>query len=158
MNVAMDMDMPTTTAMDMPMDTSTSMTGDMDGMTMSMADMIMVFFTSYTTPLFSASWNPTSEGQYAGTCIFLIVLAFALRFMLAVKPILEARFWSSNIKRDSDGDGLLEHDEVYNKNDTAQVVAVARRDFSRRWSGWRVGPSAARATYELAIAGVGYLL
>lgn len=33
------------------------------------------FFNSQTTPLFSSSWVPSTTGQYAGTCIFLILFA-----------------------------------------------------------------------------------
>ena len=42
-------------------------------------------FTSSTTPLFSMSWTPNTEGQYAGTCIFLIIFAAIFRGLLAIR-------------------------------------------------------------------------
>lgn len=65
------------------MDTSTS--------TSSMS-MMMVFTNSHTTPLYSASWTPNSAGSYAGTCIFLIVLASILRCAIAFKSIVEKQW------------------------------------------------------------------
>lgn len=37
-------------------------------------------------------------------------------------------------------------------------VGQVRYDFSSRWAEWRVNAAAGRATYELLVAGVGYLL
>lgn len=155
----MQMDMGTGTSTG-AMATSTAMSSDMDGtsMAMGMSDMIMAFFTSYRTPLFSATWTPESEGQYAGTCIFLITLAFILRLLLAFKPLIESRVWSAHMRRHGDGDRLLAQQDSYDKRDPAQLVAAIGGEFGSRWRGWRVGPSAARATYELLIAGIGYLL
>lgn len=53
----------------------------------------MVFTTSHTTPLYSNGWTPSSAGGYAGTCIFLVILAIVLRSLFAVKGVLEQR-WS----------------------------------------------------------------
>ncbi|KAF3805409.1 hypothetical protein GCG54_00008640 [Colletotrichum gloeosporioides] len=144
----MDMNMATTTAMAMA--TSTSMS---DSMSMSMEDMTMTFFESFTSPLYSTSWSPTTKGQYAGTCIFLISLACILRLLLALKPILEERFWRNYPVYESDK-ALGQHGDV----DPGAGVAVVRRDICSRWRGWRAGASAARATYEVIIGGVGYLL
>ncbi|KAF2170464.1 hypothetical protein M409DRAFT_64196 [Zasmidium cellare ATCC 36951] len=47
--------------------------------------MAMTFFTATNTPLFSFSWIPDTTGQYAGTCIFLIVLAAIFRALLAMR-------------------------------------------------------------------------
>ncbi|KAF9875226.1 low affinity copper transporter [Colletotrichum karsti] len=144
----MDMNMPTTTAMAMA--TSTSTSDSMSGMSMSMEDMTMTFFEAFKTPLYSTKWTPTSEGEYAGTCIFLIALACILRLLLALKPILEERFWRNYPVYESD----KQHGDV----DPGMGAAVVRRDLVGRWRGWRAGASAARATYEVIIGGVGYLL
>jgi hypothetical protein len=61
--------------------------------TMNMQRMMMVFYTSVDTPLYSSSWAPASVGSYAGTCIFLIILTMLLRFLTAWKAVLERR-WS----------------------------------------------------------------
>ncbi|OJI84636.1 hypothetical protein ASPTUDRAFT_188744 [Aspergillus tubingensis CBS 134.48] len=95
--------------------------------------MTMVFFTSTTTPLYSNGWTPSNTGQYAGTCIFLIALAVMLRLLLALKPILETRFWNDGILRSSP-------------------------DHPPRRTRRAINPAARRATLELVIAGVGYLL
>lgn len=141
-----------------------SSTSDMGGhnmgdMTMSMADMAMTFFTSSTTPLFSDDWTPSNLGQYAGTCIFLIILASILRFLLALRPLLEVRFWrktaaATAVIKEEEQDG---EDRLLNAR-PGQALTALRRDVGRRWSGWRVDTAAWRATYELLIAAAGYLL
>jgi len=47
--------------------------------------MSMTFFYSIVTPLFSNTWTPATTGQYAGTCIFLIVLAAVHRSLVAFR-------------------------------------------------------------------------
>ncbi|KAM4063793.1 ctr copper transporter family protein [Hirsutella rhossiliensis] len=158
---AMNMAMTTGTQnMAMPSSTGASGMGDMSGHgmsgMMSMADMMMVFFTSFQTPLYSTAWTPTTQGEYAGTCIFLIALACILRFMLALRPILEARFWRNGHLFHPNGDPLLEAlDEQKTPGRRLQTV---RHDIAGQWSGWRASAAAARATFEVLIAGVGYLL
>ncbi|KAJ5652332.1 ctr copper transporter family domain-containing protein [Penicillium longicatenatum] len=149
---SMSMATATTTAMSMATTSSSSM--DMDSsMTMSMSEMSMTFFTSFKTPLYSESWTPTSKGIYAGTCIFLIVLAVIMRVLIAVRPILEGRVWTDGISHA--GDPLIgEHDYQKNISGTQQSI----HEIGRRWSRWRVNPAAGRATYEVILAGVAYLL
>ena len=60
--------------------------------------MVMVFTTSHHTPLYANSWTPESGGAYAGTCIFLLVLAMIFRSLLALKTILEFR-WSASARQ-----------------------------------------------------------
>lgn len=118
-----------------------------------MSDMAMTFFTSFKTPLYADAWTPTSQGRYAGTCIFLIVLAIILRVLVAVRPIFEGRLWT---------DGAHHSVEAHVKPDEPQRrVSGVRQSFQeigRRWSRWRVNPAAGRATYELIVAGIAYLL
>lgn len=59
--------------------------------------MDMVFTNSHTTPLYSTSWTPSTEGQYAGTCIFLVLLGMTLRLLFAGKSLLEQR-WANQAR------------------------------------------------------------
>ncbi|KAI7385574.1 hypothetical protein KC328_g10266, partial [Hortaea werneckii] len=92
----MDMSsMSTTTSMSMtPMPTSTSSSdSSMSGMDMSSGGgMAMAFTNSHTTMLFSHAWQPKTSGAYAGTCIFLIVLAIISRLMLAYRHFIEQKW------------------------------------------------------------------
>ncbi|CAG9975591.1 unnamed protein product [Clonostachys byssicola] len=162
------MNMATTTAagmsmsMDMPAATSTSSMsmGDSDeSMMMSMADMTMTFFDSIKTPLFSNAWAPTTTGQYAGTCIFLIFLAGIFRVLIAFRPVLEASVWRGSRSvvgthspgEDADKSGLPRYPSQYG-------WITFRSELRRRWTGWRASAATGRACYELVIAGIGYLL
>ncbi|KZL77843.1 low affinity copper transporter, partial [Colletotrichum tofieldiae] len=153
----MDMDHATTTVMAMATSTSAA-SGDMSSgsMSMSMADMAMTFFEAVKTPLYSDAWTPGNEGQYAGTCIFLVVLASILRLLLAVKPVLEERFWRNLPTYDTDKDA--ESSPYVESVEPGKAGVVVRKDFVERWKGWRAGAAAARATYEVIIGGIGYLL
>lgn len=169
-----DMDMTMTmTSTDMAMPTSTGMSGHGDhssgssdgGMAMT-GGMTMVFFTSSDTPLFSERWTPANQGQYAGTCIFLITLGLILRVLLALRPILEKRFWgptagvgaaAASLKKSTSEEENDEEGRLLARQQ-GQALAVVGRDIRRGWAGWRVGAAASRATYEMVIAGVGYLL
>ncbi len=51
-----------------------------------------IFINSQDTPLYSLNWVPSSAGGYAGTCIFLIILASSLRCLVAFKTVLEQRW------------------------------------------------------------------
>ncbi|PYH97863.1 hypothetical protein BO71DRAFT_480896 [Aspergillus ellipticus CBS 707.79] len=141
-SMSMTMAIASTTSTGMSMSTTTSSSSmDMDMSTSS--SMTMTFFTSASTPLYSISWTPANKGQYAGTCIFLIVLAVILRLLLALKPILETHLWADS--------------SLHNNHMHTQTVTPAQ-DIKRRWSRWRINPAAGRATLELGIVGVGYLL
>ncbi|KAJ5698112.1 hypothetical protein N7462_000117 [Penicillium macrosclerotiorum] len=157
----MDMsDMTTSTAsatMSMASSTSTSSSMDMSSssMSMSMADMSMTFFTSFKTSLFAADWTPSSKGQYAGTCIFLIVLAVILRVLLALRPILEGRLWTDSVRH-----GMLD-DHLPDESHQTKYMSgfqLSMQELGSRWSRWRVNPAAGRATFELVVAGIAYLL
>ncbi|EED17377.1 conserved hypothetical protein [Talaromyces stipitatus ATCC 10500] len=148
----------TATGMSMPSSTSSSTSSDMSGHTMSM---VMTFFISARSSLFTTTWTPTNDGQYAGTCIFLIVLAVILRFLLALRPILESRVWSDHAR--IHGGGHILHDSAQIEQQSIKAggttsVRQVRYDLSSRWAGWRVNDAAGRATYDFLVAGVGYLL
>ncbi|KAJ5999028.1 hypothetical protein N7451_006838 [Penicillium sp. IBT 35674x] len=149
---SMSMATATTTAMSMATTSSSSM--DMDSsMTMSMSEMSMTFFTSFKTPLYSEDWTPTSKGTYAGTCIFLIALAVILRVLIAVRPVLEGRLWTDGISHASEP-LIGEHDHKKHMSGAQKSM----KEIGRRWSRWRANPAAGRATFELILAGVAYLL
>ena len=59
----------------------------------------MTFFTSTVTSLYSAAWTPSSTGQYAGTCIFLILLATIFRGLFALRAIQEGKFAHAELGR-----------------------------------------------------------
>ena len=66
-------------------------------MTTPMPSMPMVFTNAHNTPLYSASWTPDSPGTYAGTCMFLIVIASCLRGLFALKSVIEQK-WASRAR------------------------------------------------------------
>lgn len=72
---------------------------DMGGATSSHTGMAMAFFTATNTPLYSEAWTPQNAGQYAGTCIFLIILAITLRGIFTAKSFLEAKALETAMKR-----------------------------------------------------------
>jgi len=77
----------------------------MDGMDMGSSDssqsmhMMSIFQTNINTSLYSAAWTPTTTGAYAGTCIFLVLLALGFRLLLWGKALAEARWLDAEIKR-----------------------------------------------------------
>jgi hypothetical protein len=52
------------------------------------------------------------------------------------------------------------NDHVGHDTQTKHVsgVQLSLQELGNRWSRWRVNPAAGRATYELVIAGIAYLL
>ena len=61
--------------------------------------MPMAFTTTIYTPLYSLSWTPENVGQYAGSCIFLIILAIVGRALNAFKSTLERRWLQQALDR-----------------------------------------------------------
>ena len=121
--------------------------------------MAMTFFTSGRTALFADSWTPTSDGQYAGTCVFLIVLAVVFRLLLALRPILEMRLWDKrSAGAHAGGVDRLDDQGKLLGGQMKQGVANVGSDVKRGLRRWTVGTAASRATYEMVLAGVGYLL
>ena len=142
-----------------------STTGD----SMSMSMMSMTFFTATTTPLYSSMWSPTSVGGYAGTCIFLIVIATIFRGLLAVKAWKEAAWLDAEFNRryvtvagkppkterisaDSDRKRMILTENGVEED----VMVVKKRSMGTR--PWRITTDPVRAAIDTVIAGVGYLL
>ncbi|XDG09661.1 hypothetical protein ABKA04_009276 [Annulohypoxylon sp. FPYF3050] len=141
------------TAMDM-----SDMPNGMDMGEMDDSPMSMTFFVSSTTSLFSKAWTPTTSAEYAGTCIFLIVLAVVMRFMLALKPVLEKSIWNSAV---GPGGELIPDEEAGFQKENMPTQSPLMRvygDIRKRWAVWRFNTSLGRACFELSLASVGYLL
>ena len=137
--------------------------------TMSISTMSMAFFTSTSTPLYSAMWSPTSVGGYAGTCIFLVILATIFRGLLAAKAWKETAWLDAEFNRryvtvagkppkaeriasDSDSKRMILTENGVEED----VVVVKKRSMGIR--PWRITTDPVRAVMDTVIAGVGYLL
>jgi len=137
--------------------------------TMDMSMMSMTFFTSTTTSLYSAMWSPTNTGQYAGTCIFLILLAVVFRGLLALRAWKEAAWVDAEFNRryvtvagklpkaqriasDSDSKRMILTENGVEED----VVVVKKRSMGVR--PWRITTDPIRACMDTCIAGVAYLL
>ncbi|KFY75937.1 hypothetical protein V499_04181 [Pseudogymnoascus sp. VKM F-103] len=153
---------------------TSSSSGDMSGMDMSHGSsstmsMVMTFQNDPSTPLFSTAWTPTGTGSYAGTCIFLIILAVLFRILLALKARQEARWLDAEMHRRyvavAGKPGLKEtvalHKDakavVLSENGVEEEVVVVQRK-GEMTRPWRVSVDPLRAVVDTVIAGVGYLL
>lgn len=131
---------------------------------MAMSDMLMVFYTSTTTPLYSTSWMPSGRGQYAGTCIFIIVLATLFRSLFAIKSFQERKWLDAEVNRRYIGPSMEKLRERNSLNNGIQSAAGTGEDSSavvRKGTGvrpWRISTDVPRAVMDTFIVGVGYLL
>jgi copper transporter 1 len=132
----------------------------------------MTFFTSTTTPLYSLRWTPHSTADYAGTCIFLVVLATLFRALFAVKTTLE-RHWldvalnrryvviagrPTESQRVVGEEGRMKGGvSLLSAQGVEERVHVVRREH-RVVMPWRVTVDLPRAGIVTVIAGIGYLL
>lgn len=131
--------------------------------------MMVVFNTDRSTPLFSSAWTPASTGGYAGTCLFLVLLATLFRGLLALKARQEARWLDAELRRryvvvhgkPSLADNLsrdsLAKEAVLSENGLEERVVVVRKH-THHARPWRVSVDPVRAVIDTVIAGVGYLL
>jgi len=138
---------------------------------MSMSSMSMVFTTDHSTPLFSKAWTPTSTGAYAGTCIFLIILAIIGRGLQAWRHVLEQRWHNQAINRRyvvvANKDEQAEDETANAPESKEQAVLTVRgvdehvrvvRKGIQETSAWRISTDVPRACIFVVQAGVGYLL
>ncbi|CAI6334208.1 unnamed protein product [Periconia digitata] len=131
------------------MDSMSTSTTDMAGMSMptghtssgSMEQMSMTFFISTTTPLFTMAWTPTSTGQYAGTCIFLIIFAAIFRALLAVR----INFYD-----------ILA--SVKQRHGDDEIVLYSGDDKRARRRPWKANEAIILALVDVIIGGMSYLL
>ena len=117
---------------------------------MPMNEMLMVFFTSTQTALWSESWWPLTTGQYAGTCIFLIALAIVSRGLITVRVrFAEILGW------------FTRHREtvILRTSGSEKVeVGVSERVVHDTRGPWRVKIALLRAVLDTVLVGVSYLL
>ncbi|TGO20722.1 hypothetical protein BPAE_0270g00040 [Botrytis paeoniae] len=160
------MDMSTS---DMDMSTMSTMSTMSNTTTMDMSMMSMTFFISKTTALYSNMWTPTTDAGYAGTCIFLVLLATLFRGLLAVKAWKESAWLAEETNRryvtvagkgpkserisiDSDSKNMTLSENGVEEN----VMVVKTRTMGVR--PWRLSIDPVRAIMDTIIAGVGWLL
>lgn len=134
-----------------------------------MSGMNSLFYTSTSTALYSPAWAPTSTGAYAGTCIFLIILALFFRLLFAGKHILEHRWIDKELNRRyvivHGRPSVVEAAKAEEAQNATMVtgrgveesVRVVRKR-TRGVTPWRWSVDAPRAAYATVMAGVGYLL
>ena len=129
----------------------------------------VVFTTSSSSSLFVAAWTPQSAGAYAGTCLFLIVLAALFRGLHAGKHVLEARWLDRKLDRPvivpgeksranavrGDRHATRHHRVADGQSDEA---AGAVRWCARGVMPWRWSVDVLRATFTLVLTAVSYLL
>ena len=154
------MDMSSSSSAPVPVssDSNTAMTP--------MSSMQIVFYTSTTTPLYSTSWRPSTLGQYAGTCIFLIVLATLFRALFAVRAVQERRWQLMELGRryviagaeEKEKDGRLSGEESKTSASSVKSDEGGRTGKVSAVRPWRTTQDVPRACLDVVIAGVGYLL
>lgn len=160
--------------MDHHMHSMGSMTMDSMGSTHSSSPssvpMNMVFTNTHNAPLYSSAWSPTTSGAYAGTCIFLIVLAILDRCLIAFKATMERHWRAVHLNRryitiagKSTEAGRINADPDAKLASlvTAQGVEESVKVVHSVPSGpipWRFSVDLPRAVLYLCIAGVSYLL
>ncbi|KAF4449313.1 hypothetical protein F53441_7385 [Fusarium austroafricanum] len=131
--------------------------------------MAMVFQTETRTPLYANSWTPANAGTYAGTCIFLVVLAIIARVLVAFKAVQEARWLDREAARRYVAvNGKIPLAEQIASDPNARrmtlsengveetVVVVERKRAAMR--PWRFSVDPVRACLDTVIVGIGYLL
>ena len=140
-------------------------------MNSSMSNAMMAGFTnSYHVPLYSTAWTPDSEGAFAGTCIFLLLLASILRCLLALRTTLEHRWLDQTRKRryvlvanKGTEAGKIEGDPnakngclitAQGVEENVKVVDAMGKEFLP----FRLSVDVPRAAIVTIIAGVAYLL
>lgn len=127
------------------------------------------FIISSDTPLYSESWTPNSVGAYAGSCIFLIILASILRCLFAFRGVLEQRWLAQArnrryvlVKGKGTEASKMEEDPASNKgvlttNGVEERIRVLRTD-ARGTIPFRLSVDVPRAALVMVIVGVGYLV
>ncbi|KAJ5742696.1 uncharacterized protein N7511_011097 [Penicillium nucicola] len=151
----------------MDMGSSTSSSSSSSSMSTSMT---MTFKNSHDTPLFSHTWTPSSSGAFAGTCIFLIVLAIIDRCLIAFKAVMEQHWLAAHLNRryvtvagKNTESGNIETDadakvaSLITAQGVEQSVKVVH-NLSRGPIPWRFSVDLPRALLFVCIAGVSYLL
>lgn len=141
---------------------------DMDSSSSS-SMMSMLFMNAADTPIYTSSFSPSTTGQYAGICIFLIILAALFRGLFAAKQFLEDRWTAQALQRryivvadKQPAAERIEGDEasrtgVLTANGVEERVTIAHRQVGGTQP-WRFGVDLPRAGIVTVIVGVGYML
>lgn len=148
--------------------------GSVDVMQMSSSpgsmSMPVIFSDSHATPLFSNTWTPSSPAGYAGTCLFLIILAIVDRGLLAFKAVMERRWRALHLSRryiattDKNGkSGCIESSPetkttIFICDKGVEESARVVRTVDDSPIPWRLSVDVPRAGLSLVILGVSYLL
>ncbi|PNS18804.1 hypothetical protein CAC42_5343 [Sphaceloma murrayae] len=114
---------------------------------MAMSDMMMTFFTSTSTALYSEDWTPNSTGQYAGTCIFLIALCILFRALVAIR----ANFVELSYNYRHRHEPSWKHTQIDAKG-TGKLKSGQKR------FAWLIEEAIPRAVLDTVLAGTSYLL
>jgi hypothetical protein len=134
-----------------------------------MSNTSMLFAASSTTPLYFSSWAPFTTGQYAGTCIFIIILAASFRALLAFNSVQERRWADAELNRrevarlgrrkkeDGVGGKGAAKTVVLSANGVEENVFVVQRSMAKK-APWRLSVDVPRALLDTLIAFAGYLL
>ncbi|KKZ59909.1 hypothetical protein EMCG_05295 [[Emmonsia] crescens] len=132
--------------------------------------MVMVFQNIQATPLYTNAWTPRSAGGYAGTCIFLMLLAVLFRAMVAAKTQLEHRWAAAAYsRRYVVVAGQTPEAERIQKDPNASTATLVTANgveekvkvITRPLNGpapFRFSVDLPRAALVMVLAGVGYLL
>ena len=132
--------------------------------------MPMAFTNDHSTPLFSSQWAPSTAGEYAGTCIFLIVLAIISRMLYAYHHVLESKWHDRAIHRryihvageNTEGLPATEKSDeatltVRGMDERVKVIRTPTQA-GLQITPWRFSTDLPRAGIYTVQAGVGYLL
>ncbi|RYP45647.1 hypothetical protein DL768_008036 [Monosporascus sp. mg162] len=149
-------------SMEMDMDTGDHASGG--GM-----HMMAIFQNNMGTALYSSAWTPSTGGAYAGTVIFLIVLAMILRLLMAAKALAEARWLDRELRRryvvvagkqplsERVSRESLAKKMTLTENGVEEDVVVVQKEHTHVRP-WRLSVDPLRAVLDTCIAAVGYLL
>lgn len=135
--------------------------------------MHMLFFNAQDTPLYASGWTPAGTGSYAGTCIFLIILAIVARALLAFRAFMERRWLRAARARryvvvagqTPESERVAADVDAYGKTGTLitaqgveEKVRVVHRAAGPPVMPFRFSVDLPRALLVTLIVGVGYLL
>ncbi|KAK9260263.1 Ctr copper transporter [Lipomyces tetrasporus] len=145
---------------------TSSSSSSMDGMDMSssMSMSSMSFHTSASDFLFATGWTPSSTGQYAGICIFLIVLAVMYRFLHVLKHRTE-RYFSArtllNMRNIATTTNHLQTDTYADSLEKSAAEATVQSEHPLQFRNvrpWRVSVDVPLSLIQLVLSAVSYLL
>lgn len=136
-----------------------------DSSSSSSSGMSMAFTDGKGTPLYSNGWVPTSTGAYAGTCIFLVILAIISRCLVAWRQNLEQRWHQRQMTRrfivvaDSSGqERFRDRANGGKESDSEESRAASTQSAALNSAPWRLSTDLPRSLIFTVQAGVGYLM